>query len=70
MPMLAVPVAPAQDVIPLVVAVSITCLAGLGVLGAKAGGAPVLRSVVRVCFWGVLAMALTAGIGRIFGTVI
>jgi VIT1/CCC1 family predicted Fe2+/Mn2+ transporter len=70
MPMLVVPVAPAQDVIPLVVAVSITCLAGLGVLGAKAGGAPVLRSVVRVCFWGVLAMALTAGIGRIFGTVI
>jgi VIT1/CCC1 family predicted Fe2+/Mn2+ transporter len=70
MPMLVVPFAPAQDVIAFVIAVSIACLAGLGLLGAKAGGAPVLHSVVRVCFWGVLAMALTAGIGRIFGTVI
>ena len=70
MPMLVVPFAPAQDVIAFVIAVSIACLAGLGLLGAKAGGAPVLRSVVRVCFWGILAMALTAGIGRIFGTVI
>jgi VIT1/CCC1 family predicted Fe2+/Mn2+ transporter len=69
-PLLVVPFAPAHLIIIMVVAVSIACLAGLGLLGAKAGGAPLLRSVVRVCFWGVLAMALTAGIGKMFGTVI
>ena len=69
-PLLVVPFAPAHLIIIMVVAVSIACLAGLGLLGAKAGGAPLLRSVVRVCFWGVLAMALTAGIGKTFGTVI
>ena len=69
-PLLVVPIAPPHLVIPIVIFVSILCLAGLGVLGAKAGGAPVTRSVVRLCFWGILAMALTAGIGKIFGTVI
>lgn len=69
-PLLVVPFAPANLIILMVVAVSVACLAALGLLGAKAGGAPLLRSVVRVCFWGVLAMALTAGIGRMFGTVI
>jgi vacuolar iron transporter family protein len=42
-------------------------LAVLGALGARAGGAPVGRSVVRVVFWGALAMAITAGVGRLFG---
>src|SRR5690606_29065706 len=42
-------------------------LALLGALGAKAGGAPVSRSVARVVFWGALAMAITAGVGRLFG---
>lgn len=70
MPLLVVPFAPARDIIPIVIAVSISWLAGLGMLGAKAGGAPMLRSVVRVCFWGILAMALTAGIGKMFETVI
>jgi VIT1/CCC1 family predicted Fe2+/Mn2+ transporter len=69
-PLLVVPFAPTGIIIPFVIGVSITCLAGLGMLGAKAGGAPALRSVVRVCFWGILAMALTAGIGKIFGTII
>jgi VIT1/CCC1 family predicted Fe2+/Mn2+ transporter len=39
----------------------------LGALAARAGGAPALRSVVRVTFWGALAMALTAGVGALFG---
>ncbi|WEK58395.1 MAG: VIT family protein [Candidatus Brevundimonas phytovorans] len=42
-------------------------LALLGALGARAGGAPVGRSVTRVVFWGALAMAITAGVGRLFG---
>ena len=42
----------------------------LGWLGARAGGAPVWPSIVRVTFWGVIAMAVTAGIGRLFGAVV
>ena len=45
-------------------------LALLGFLGARTGGAEVLRPIVRVTFWGALAMALTAGIGRVVGTVL
>lgn len=40
----------------------------LGAIGAAAGGAPVTRAVLRVAFWGALAMAATYGIGRLFGT--
>jgi len=49
---------------------ALSCLALLGAVGAGAGGAGVWRSVVRVTFWGAAAMALTAGIGRLFGAVI
>jgi VIT1/CCC1 family predicted Fe2+/Mn2+ transporter len=45
-------------------------LALLGAVGAKAGGADVLKATARVTFWGALAMGLTAGIGAIFGTVV
>ncbi|MBX9730568.1 MAG: VIT family protein [Sphingomonas sp.] len=48
---------------------SILFLAVLGVVGARAGGAPVLRATVRVTFWGALAMAITAGVGLLFGAV-
>lgn len=40
----------------------------LGALSASAGGAPMVRSIVRVTFWGASAMALTAGVGALFGT--
>jgi VIT1/CCC1 family predicted Fe2+/Mn2+ transporter len=46
---------------------SLFFLALLGSLAARVGGAPVLRSVARVTFWGALAMALTAGVGALFG---
>ncbi len=46
---------------------SLLFLALLGVLGAQAGGAPVGRGVVRVVFWGAVAMAATYGIGKLFG---
>jgi VIT1/CCC1 family predicted Fe2+/Mn2+ transporter len=46
---------------------SLFFLALLGVLAARAGGSPVIASVLRVVFWGALAMALTAGVGALFG---
>jgi vacuolar iron transporter family protein len=46
---------------------SLFFLALLGLLAARAGGAPVVASVIRVTFWGALAMALTAGVGALFG---
>ncbi|MEJ7928052.1 VIT family protein [Sphingobium sp. AN641] len=49
---------------------SLLFLALLGGVGAHAGGANIVRATVRVTFWGALAMALTAGIGSVFGTVI
>ncbi|WP_322507200.1 VIT family protein [Anaerolinea sp.] len=58
------PVAIAPLVIPLV---SLIVLASLGALSASLGGAPVGKSVLRVTFWGAIAMAITAGIGKLFG---
>jgi VIT1/CCC1 family predicted Fe2+/Mn2+ transporter len=63
-------VAPAGALVPMVSAASLLFLALLGAIGAITGGANVLRATARVTFWGALAMALTAGIGKIFGTVI
>ncbi len=45
-------------------------LAVLGAVGAKAGGAPIGRAVLRVTFWGAIAMAATAAIGALFGTTV
>jgi vacuolar iron transporter family protein len=53
-----------------VTAAAVVSLALLGGLGARAGGATLLKPVVRVTLWGVLAMAITAGIGSLFGTVV
>ena len=49
---------------------SLVFLALLGAIGARAGGADVLVATARVTFWGALAMALTAGIGWLFGTTV
>jgi VIT1/CCC1 family predicted Fe2+/Mn2+ transporter len=49
---------------------SLLFLALLGAIGARAGGANVVKATLRVTFWGALAMALTAGIGALFGTVV
>lgn len=46
---------------------SLASLAFLGVLAARAGGAPIVKSVLRVTFWGALAMGLTAAVGWMFG---
>jgi VIT1/CCC1 family predicted Fe2+/Mn2+ transporter len=67
LPLLTVLVTPAHALIPVVITTSIVFLALLGVLGASAGGAPKFKAAIRVTFWGVLAMALTAGVGALFG---
>ncbi len=58
-----------HGLIPLIIAATLLCLAILGALGARAGGAPLTRSIIRVSFWGALALAVTAGIGRLFGAI-
>jgi VIT1/CCC1 family predicted Fe2+/Mn2+ transporter len=70
MPLLMVLVSPSTALVPVVSAASLGFLALLGAIGARAGGANVLRATARVTFWGALAMALTAGIGKLFGTVV
>jgi VIT1/CCC1 family predicted Fe2+/Mn2+ transporter len=70
MPLLMVVISPTGALVPIVFAASLSFLALLGAIGAKAGGATILRATARVTFWGALAMALTAGIGKLFGTVI
>jgi len=62
--------APAAWVLAAVSVTALASLALLGVIGARAGGAGGLKAVVRVTFWGAIAMAVTAGIGRLFGAVI
>jgi VIT1/CCC1 family predicted Fe2+/Mn2+ transporter len=70
MPLAMVLVSPAAWLAATVSVASLLFLAALGAIGAKAGGANVLRATVRVTFWGALAMALTAGIGAVVGTAI
>jgi VIT1/CCC1 family predicted Fe2+/Mn2+ transporter len=67
LPLMAAVAAPAGYVIPVVVAATLVCLAALGALGAHVGGAPKQRAMMRVLFWGGAAMAITAGVGHLFG---
>lgn len=60
--------APAQSLMAWVSVTSLFFLALLGAVAARAGGAGVLAGASRVTFWGALAMALTAGVGALFGT--
>jgi VIT1/CCC1 family predicted Fe2+/Mn2+ transporter len=69
MPLLMVIVSPGNALVLIVSAASLAFLAVLGAVGAKAGGANILRATIRVTFWGAFALALTAGIGKLFGTV-
>jgi VIT1/CCC1 family predicted Fe2+/Mn2+ transporter len=68
LPVLLVLILPSSLVVVGEAAGSLFFLALLGWIGATAGGAQPLKPVVRVVFWGALAMALTAGIGRVVGT--
>jgi VIT1/CCC1 family predicted Fe2+/Mn2+ transporter len=66
-PLIAAIVAPIGSIIPVVLIVTVFALAVLGALGAIAGAAPVARASARVVVWGVCAMAVTAGVGWLFG---
>jgi VIT1/CCC1 family predicted Fe2+/Mn2+ transporter len=66
-PLVAALLAPPQLIIHVVVGVTLLCLAVLGALGAQAGGAPRLPATMRVLVWGAAAMAITAGVGALFG---
>jgi VIT1/CCC1 family predicted Fe2+/Mn2+ transporter len=69
MPLVVTATAPMSVLIPLVSGTSLVFLALLGGFAARAGGAGVMLGAIRVTFWGALAMALTAGVGSLFGTV-
>jgi VIT1/CCC1 family predicted Fe2+/Mn2+ transporter len=68
LPLAVAAIAPPPQVIVLVGLTSLVFLALLGGIAARAGGASLMRGAVRVTFWGAFALALTALIGRLFGT--
>lgn len=70
LPLLAAMLLPHSQLVAGVSVASLLFLALLGAMGARAGGAKIARPVLRITFWGALAMAVTAAIGAIFGTVI
>jgi VIT1/CCC1 family predicted Fe2+/Mn2+ transporter len=69
LPLLVAALAPAAVLIPLVSLTSLVFLALLGGSAARAGGAGVTIGAIRVTLWGAIAMAVTAGVGALFGTV-
>ena len=70
LPVLLVAVVPFEGITAAVSVLSLVLLATLGAIGARIGGARIARAVVRVTFWGAIAMGLTASIGRLFGAVV
>ena len=70
MPVLIAAIAPRAWLIPIEIVGSLLFLAVLGAIGAVTGGANVWRAMARVTFWGALALAVTAGIGRLVGTAV
>jgi VIT1/CCC1 family predicted Fe2+/Mn2+ transporter len=69
-PLILVILSPANHLLMIVAIGSLVFLAILGAISAKIGGAGLLRPTLRVTFWGALAMAITSGIGGLFGTVV
>lgn len=69
LPLLVAWLSPERMLVPIVSGASLLSLASLGLVSARAGGAPPVRAAVRLTFWGALAMAITAGVGALFGAV-
>lgn len=70
LPLAVTALAPASSLIYWVSGTSLVFLAGLGALAASVGGASALRGAARITFWGALAMAITAGAGKLFGAAV
>jgi len=70
LPVVVTAVVPVADVSTVVGASTLVLLAGLGAVAARLGAAPVVRGALRVTFWGVVAMGVTALVGRLFGAVV
>ena len=68
-PLIAAAVVPLPDVVVFVSATSLICLAALGALAAHIRGASVATGTIHAALWGALAMAVTAGVGAVFGTI-
>lgn len=69
-PLFAIALAPASSRVVVAIIVTLLALAALGAIGARVGGAPTRPAIVRVVFWGAVAMAVTMGIGALVGTVV
>ena len=70
LPILTAALSPQAAVVAAVSGVSLVCLAALGAIAARTGGASPWVGALRVTFWGALAMAATAGVGSLFGTLV
>jgi VIT1/CCC1 family predicted Fe2+/Mn2+ transporter len=70
LPLLTAWLVPRQAIITVVAVLSLVFLGVLGAIAARAGGASIINAASRVVFWGALAMALTAGVGRLFGVTV
>ena len=70
LPLVVAALVPMQGLLPWVSATSLAFLALLGAVAAKVGGAGVATGAWRVTFWGALAMAITAGVGKLFGAIV
>ncbi|MBB3176787.1 VIT family protein [Variovorax sp. Sphag1AA] len=68
MPLTVVALAPTHSLLQWTVVSAMLFLALLGAIAASIGGTPVARSTLRVTLWGTLAMAVTAGVGMLFGS--
>lgn len=66
-PLIAAWIAPTDLIMHFVLVATIVALAVLGGIGAKAGAAPIGRAVLRVTIWGLIALGITAGVGKLFG---
>jgi VIT1/CCC1 family predicted Fe2+/Mn2+ transporter len=70
LPLIVTALAPEPSLIVSVSGASLLFLALFGALAARVGGAKVTPSILRVTFWGALAMGITAGVGALFGPVV
>jgi VIT1/CCC1 family predicted Fe2+/Mn2+ transporter len=70
LPLIVAALVPEETALLAIPATALAFLAALGAIAARTGGAPIGIAAVRVTFWGALAMAATAGIGQLFGTII